>query len=71
MRLLFDQNLSRTLVGALRDVFPENQHVTALGFDTATDRKICLCNIADPVESVRRPRNDETPAVAGVSLQSG
>ncbi|HMR95916.1 MAG TPA: DUF5615 family PIN-like protein [Microthrixaceae bacterium] len=40
MRLLFDQNLSRTLVGSLRDVFPESQHVTALGLDTATDREI-------------------------------
>ncbi|MFZ4434450.1 MAG: DUF5615 family PIN-like protein [Microthrixaceae bacterium] len=40
MRLLFDQNLSRTLVGGLRDVFPESQHVTALGLDTATDREI-------------------------------
>lgn len=40
MRLLFDQNLSRTLVGGLRDVFPESQHVTALDLDTATDRGI-------------------------------
>ncbi|MCZ7628044.1 MAG: DUF5615 family PIN-like protein [Microthrixaceae bacterium] len=40
MRLLFDQNPSRTLVGGLRDVFPESQHVTALGLDTATDREI-------------------------------
>lgn len=40
MRLLFDQNLSRRLVGALQDVFPASQHVTALGLDTATDREI-------------------------------
>lgn len=40
MKLLFDQNLSRNLVGQLRDVFPESQHVTALGLDTATDREI-------------------------------
>lgn len=40
MRLLFDQNLSRTFVGDLRDVFPESQHVTALNLDTATDREI-------------------------------
>ena len=40
MRLLFDQNLSRRLVGGLRDVFPESQHVTALGLHTATDREI-------------------------------
>lgn len=40
MKLLFDQNLSRTLVGALREVLPDTQHVTALGLDTATDREI-------------------------------
>lgn len=40
MRLLFDQNLSRTLVGDLRDEFPQSQHVTALDLDTATDREI-------------------------------
>lgn len=40
MRLLFDQNLSRVLVGDLRDVFPDSQHLTALSLDTATDREI-------------------------------
>lgn len=40
MKLLVDQNLSRNLVGQLRDVFPDSQHVTALGSDTATDRAI-------------------------------
>ncbi len=40
MRLLFDQNLSRTLVGGLRDVFPESRHVTEFDLDTATDREI-------------------------------
>lgn len=40
MRLLFDQNLSRKLIPQLRDVFPESQHVTALGLDTATDSEI-------------------------------
>ena len=40
MKLLFDQNLSRHLVGQLRDVFPESEHVTALGLDAATDREI-------------------------------
>jgi predicted nuclease of predicted toxin-antitoxin system len=40
VRLLFDQNLSRTLVGDLRDVFPESRHVTALDLDMATDREI-------------------------------
>ncbi len=40
MRLLFDQNLSRNLVGQVRDAFPESRHVTALDLDTATDREI-------------------------------
>lgn len=40
MKLLFDQNLSRRLVGHLRDVFPESEHVTSVGLDTATDREI-------------------------------
>lgn len=40
MKLLFDQNLSRHLVGQLRDVFPESEHVTALGLDAATDQEI-------------------------------
>ena len=40
MKLLFDENLSRNLVGWLRDVFPESQHVTALGLDAVTDRDI-------------------------------
>lgn len=40
MKLLFDQNLSRHLVGRLRDVFPESEHVTALGLDAATDQGI-------------------------------
>lgn len=40
MRLLLDQNLSRHLVGHLRDVFPESEHVSALGLDGATDEEI-------------------------------
>lgn len=40
MKLLLDQNLSRHLVGHLRDVFPESEHVTSLGLDAASDREI-------------------------------
>ena len=40
MKLLFDQNLSRHLVGQLRDVFPESEHVTSLDLDAATDQEI-------------------------------
>lgn len=40
MKLLFDQNLSRHLVGQLRDVFPESEHVTSVDLDAATDQEI-------------------------------
>ncbi len=40
MRLLFDQNLSRRLVGELAPWFPDSGHVAALGIETATDREI-------------------------------
>ncbi|MGQ0623629.1 MAG: DUF5615 family PIN-like protein [Sporichthyaceae bacterium] len=40
MRLLFDQNLSRTLAALLVTEFPDSTHVSALGLDTATDREI-------------------------------
>jgi predicted nuclease of predicted toxin-antitoxin system len=40
VRLLFDQNLSRALIGALRDVLPDSHHVTDFGLDTATDQEI-------------------------------
>ena len=40
MRLLFDQNLSRRLVGTLAVEFPDSCHVAELGLDTATDRTI-------------------------------
>ena len=40
MKLLLDQNLSRHLIGQLRDVFPGSQHVTKLGLDAATDREV-------------------------------
>lgn len=40
MKLLVDQNLSRHLVTRLLAEFPESEHVTALGLDTATDDAI-------------------------------
>jgi predicted nuclease of predicted toxin-antitoxin system len=40
VKLLFDQNLSRYLIGQLRDVFPESEHVTSLGLHAATDQEI-------------------------------
>ncbi len=39
MKLLFDQNLSRHLVGHLSEEFPESQHVTEVGLDSATERR--------------------------------
>jgi predicted nuclease of predicted toxin-antitoxin system len=40
VRLLFDQNLSRHLVGLVRDAFPESLHVVDVELDAATDREI-------------------------------
>jgi predicted nuclease of predicted toxin-antitoxin system len=40
VKLLVDQNLSRHLVGRLRDHFPDSAHVTTLGVQTATDKDV-------------------------------
>lgn len=40
MKLLLDQNLSRSLLAELAPIFPDSAHVGALGLDTATDREI-------------------------------
>lgn len=40
MKLLLDQNLSRNLLGGLRDLCPDSTHVAAVGLATATDREI-------------------------------
>lgn len=40
MRLLLDQNISRSLVGALAPWFPDSSHVAVLGLETATDREV-------------------------------
>lgn len=40
MRLLFDQNLSRRLVGMLSVEHPESVHVVDVGLDRATDAEI-------------------------------
>lgn len=40
MKLLFDQNLSRRLVGMFTVEYPESKHVTEFGLDTATDAEI-------------------------------
>lgn len=40
MKLLFDHNLPPLLVSRLADLFPESQHVFALGLDRASDWEI-------------------------------
>ena len=40
MKLLFDQNLSRTLVGTLKDIFPDSAHVSQFDMLEATDKEI-------------------------------
>lgn len=37
MRLLFDENLSRSLCSRLKDVFPDSKHVVAAGLEHAND----------------------------------
>jgi predicted nuclease of predicted toxin-antitoxin system len=40
VKLLFDQNLSRLLVGRFAEEFPDSRHVTEVGLDRATDREV-------------------------------
>ena len=40
MKLLFDQNLSQRLVGALEDLYPGSAHVSSLGLDEADDADV-------------------------------
>ena len=40
MKLLFDENLSPTLVVALADVFQESTHVRDVGLKASADRKV-------------------------------
>jgi predicted nuclease of predicted toxin-antitoxin system len=37
VKLLFDQNLSLTLVNRLADLFPDSAHVQSVGLDCASD----------------------------------
>lgn len=40
MKLLFDENLSPSLVGALGDLFPQSAHVRDLELKSAPDRQV-------------------------------
>ena len=40
MKLLFDQNLSPSLVDSLADIYPESVHVQSVGLDRADDRAV-------------------------------
>ena len=40
MKLLFDQNLSPTLVTRLADLFPDSSHVQSAGLDCASDDRV-------------------------------
>jgi predicted nuclease of predicted toxin-antitoxin system len=40
VKLLFDQNLARDLVGRLFDIFPGSQRVTSAGLDQASDQDV-------------------------------
>jgi predicted nuclease of predicted toxin-antitoxin system len=40
LKLLFDENLSSRLAGALADQFPDSSHVNLVGLASATDQEI-------------------------------
>jgi len=40
VKLLFDQNLSRRLVGRLASVFPGSAHVVDVGLESSSDEEI-------------------------------
>ena len=40
MKLLFDQNLSPSLVDSLADIYPESLHVQSVGLDRADDMTV-------------------------------
>lgn len=40
MKLLFDENLSHKLVGALADLFPDSEHVRNVGLKAGDDRLV-------------------------------
>lgn len=40
MKLLFDENISRSLVSRLQDLFPGSDHVILLGLEHAADAEI-------------------------------
>jgi predicted nuclease of predicted toxin-antitoxin system len=40
VKLLFDENLARELVGRLADLFPNSLHVTSVGLERASDRAV-------------------------------
>lgn len=47
MRLLFDQNLSPTLVNRVADVFPDSNHVFYLDLDQSSDEVISEFAVAE------------------------
>lgn len=52
MKFLFDQNLSRRLVGMFSVERPDSKHVTEVGLDTATDAEIWSNGGADADEAL-------------------
>lgn len=40
MKLLFDENLSPGLVGSLRDIYPDSEHVSGVGLGGALDAAV-------------------------------
>jgi predicted nuclease of predicted toxin-antitoxin system len=40
VKLLYDENLSRRLLGRLGDLYPDSEHVVLVGLEGADDRTI-------------------------------
>ncbi len=40
MRLLFDENLSRSLCERLKDIFPDSKHAVTSGLESASDHDV-------------------------------
>lgn len=47
MKLLFDQNLSPRLVRRLADIYPDSDHVHALGLGRAADESVWECALRE------------------------
>ena len=73
MKLLFDHNLSHTLVGCLADVYPGSEHVRDVGLHRADDSDVweyARTTGEDRGVRLRRPRSEAATGVSRISLDT-